>query len=484
VFTEQGGTIGRAGTSSWVLTHNKVSARHAVITCRGGVFYIQDTSRNGVSINSPDNRLVRERPYPLHEGDCIFIEPYEIEVAVDADAGRVAGQPIDPFGQDDPFAPGPASSIGFRNPIPIDPESAVPDVLDFFPVDKPAARRHPAPVASAGDDLLSSHVDPQVATPDPALRQSDPGIIPHGYNPLAPDDSMGGGASRRPRAQPGRDVAPPPRPRPGNVVARDIPPLPPPPAPVAPVPAIPEPVAPPPAPVRLDPVSIAPPPAPAAPVAAPASTEELGSRDIVNVLIGAGVKDAVVTPELASNLGKILRVVVAGVMEVLRARRRIKEEFRMRDTIFRPIENNPLKVSVNVDDALHNLLVKRNAAYLGAVDAFADALSDVRSHELAMLTGMRVAFDTMLAEFDPDRLQEEFDRQLAKVSLPLVPAKRRYWDLFREKRLEMAKDPEKTFVDLFGEAFRRAYEEQFRTLKAEARSGAAAGPLDSPPPRD
>ena len=43
-----------------------------------------------------------------------------------------------------------------------------------------------------------------------------------------------------------------------------------------------------------------------------------------------------------------------------------------------------------------------------------------------MLAGMRVAFESMLAEFDPDRLQQEFDRQLSKG---LVPAKLRYWDL-------------------------------------------------------
>ena len=86
-------------------------------------------------------------------------------------------------------------------------------------------------------------------------------------------------------------------------------------------------------------------------------------------------------------------------------------------THFRPADNNPLKFSANVDDALHNLLVKRNAAYLAPVEAFADAFEDLRNHQIAMLAGMRVAFESMLAEFDPDRLQEQFDRQLSKGSL-------------------------------------------------------------------
>src|SRR6187455_3013990 len=98
-FTEDGGTIGRAATNSLVLTHNKVSGRHAVISFRNGVFYIEDTSRNGVSVNSPDNRLVRERPYALKAGDVIFIEPYHIDVSIDAGAEHAAFEPLgDLFG--------------------------------------------------------------------------------------------------------------------------------------------------------------------------------------------------------------------------------------------------------------------------------------------------------------------------------------------------------------------------------------------------
>ena len=78
----------------------------------------------------------------------------------------------------------------------------------------------------------------------------------------------------------------------------------------------------------------------------------------------------------------------------------------MDPTIFRPADNNPLKFSVNVEDALHNLLVKRNPAYLGPVDAFADAFDDLRDHQLAVLAGIRVAFESMLAEFNADHLQE------------------------------------------------------------------------------
>ncbi len=468
VFTQAGGTIGRASGNSWVLTHNKVSARHALISFRNGTFYIQDKSRNGVSVNSRDNRVPDDRPYALKTGDCIFIEPYEIDVLIEEDSDRRVRQPlVDSSGDDDPFAPVSGSPLEVPRLVspPHGSDSGV-DPLDFFdPVTKPAAGRQPEARVAPADDWLGSHFEPPAARPDPALATPDSAAIPQGYNPLAPDDSGAVPiAPRRPR--PAGDPVPP-RPKIKSVPPRDTVPLPPPAAPVR---------------ADRDPIDLPAPPAARAIV--PAAGDEPGSGGLADVLRGAGVDGVAVTPELASSFGQILRVVVAGLMDVLQSRQRIKDEFRMRQTIFRPADNNPLKFSANVEDALHNLLVKRNPAYLGPVDAFADAFEDVRHHQLAMLAGMRVAFEAMLAEFDPDRLQEEFDRQLAKLSLPLVPAKMRYWDLYRERRREMVKDPEAAFAHLFGEEFARAYEEQFRSLKAQRRGRTGEPPPDTLPPRD
>jgi type VI secretion system FHA domain protein len=153
-------------------------------------------------------------------------------------------------------------------------------------------------------------------------------------------------------------------------------------------------------------------------------------------------------------------------MDVLRARERIKDEFRMRMTTFKQQDNNPLKFSANVEDALHNLLVKRNAAFLGPVEAFEDAFADLRNHQMAMLAGMRVAYESMLAEFEPERLQEQFDRQLKGGSFLSGPAKHKYWELYRNKFHDMVKDADTSFRDLFGDEFAKAYEDQLAKLKA------------------
>ncbi|MGH9409502.1 MAG: type VI secretion system-associated FHA domain protein TagH [Vicinamibacterales bacterium] len=644
-FDEQGGTIGRAATNSWVLTHNKVSGHHAGITFRNGVFYIEDRSRNGVSVNSMDNRLVRGRPYALKTGDRIFMEPYEIGVWIEGEPAAASASSLDPFAEGDPFAaPGSGWPVAASREVPA--QGDVVDPLLLIPGGAPAPRKGtPPPVPT--DDLLAQHYQPPQVVPTAAPEP--PAVvpaIPAGYNPL--DDAFSepvrppAAAPRAPSPQPRasappvaapptpagppppvlstppvappsiQQTAPPPaapmppladdpfadptpdaagaapggpvpvapldldaltgpppvdapaampaRPRPGmDAQARRrpkepvlddsqtvrfpvsaIPGLSPAPisapepataAPSAPVtdpaaaaespsPAAPSAGAPPPAafpsmssgrpaaeptgvpasiaapaasaaPASIAarasiaaPVAPAPIAAPAAPVAPPAPAAAAPSAavgDLSALLAGAGLPGGTVTPELSRDIGRILRVVVEGLMDVLQSRQRIKEEFGMQQTAFRPAENNPLKFSANLEDALHNLFVRQNPAYLGSVDAFREAFDDLRDHQLAVLAGLRVAFDAMLGEFDPGHLQERFDAQIGKSALPLVPAKMRYWDMFRTLRADLAKDPEATFERLFGEEFRRAYEEQFRDLKAQRRARAGRSDADPAP---
>lgn len=468
-FGHQGGSIGRDKASTWVLPHTKVSAHHASISFRNGVFYIEDTSTNGVYLNSRTNRLVRGRPHPLQSGDCILVEPYVIEVVVsgEVEVGPKHGSPrsADPFDLDEPFEPGGVPPPSITPTLEPRSEALAGQELDPLKLlggtPKESSRRN---VPVARDLELRSPLDrhyqapaiPTPVTPAPSIGEalaSPTYSIPEGYDPLGPDDPE---PSPRPRDIP-RTQTPLPDPSSSPIARRPTPaPIP----PEAPSIAAAEPSVVPSSNLRL-------------PAGAPPDHAVV---DYSAVLEGAGLDPDQVTPELANTFGQIVRVVVSGVMDILRARQQIKDEFRLRMTQFRPADNNPLKFSANVDDALHNLLVKRNAAYLEPVEAFEDAFDDLRDHQIAMLAGMRVAFESMLASFDPDRLQEQFDRVLKRGSLLGVPAKLRYWDLLRDHRDELQKDPDDAFRSLFGEEFGRAYEAQLQRLKSQRRPRSKSEP--------
>ena len=79
VFNAIGGTIGRLPDNDWVFPDPYVSGRHALIRYLNGKYFIEDTSTNGVFINTPDNRLSRTQPHQLHNGDVLFIDAYQIK---------------------------------------------------------------------------------------------------------------------------------------------------------------------------------------------------------------------------------------------------------------------------------------------------------------------------------------------------------------------------------------------------------------------
>jgi type VI secretion system FHA domain protein len=491
-FRADGGTIGRAADSHWILPHTKVSGRHALISYHDGTFFIEDRSKNGVCINSLENRLVVGQPHPLNSGDRLLIDPYEIDVLITNEAQDEVRRPAmtppaassshaNPFEIDDPFDdrpfPFPSTTPAYSSPLDSPDDGPISQELDPLKLLGGEARREPARKAQTARDLdrnspLDGHYRPPAVqtpppAPPPAAHSSGAPLIPENYDPLAPDDpsSISKMLAWKPPPVEAPVPAVPPEPE-AEPEPEPIPiPTPPPPPPRRAAPPPPMPVE---EPVFAPAAPIAPPPPAPEPVVAAVARDPRPS-DLASVLAGAGLDQIDVTPELAESFGQILRVVVSGVMDILRARQQIKDEFRMHMTHFKPTDNNPLKFSANVEDALHNLLVKRNAAYLAPVEAFEDAFDDLRSHQIAMLSGMRVAFEFMLAEFDPNRMQEEFDRQLKKGSLLSVPAKLRYWDLFREKRDEIAKDPETSFRELFGEEFAKEYEEQLRRLKVQGK---------------
>jgi len=205
------------------------------------------------------------------------------------------------------------------------------------------------------------------------------------------------------------------------------------------------------------------------PSAPPRSSQSPDTAQLKALLDAAGIEGLDPSSEAAQTLGAMLRAAVGGMMEVLRARERMKDELRVRATTFKVANNNPLKFSANVDDAFHNLFVKRNPAYLDPAAAFEDAFRDVRDHQVAFQSAMRLAFESMLSQLDPNRLQDDFDRQIKKGSILGVPAKLRYWDLYRDKFSDLAKDAQGAFRTLFGDAFAKAYEEQLERLQGLAR---------------
>lgn len=506
VFGPEGGRIGRAPDCDWVLENPYVSRHHATIRWISGTYFIESAGENGVAIGGPQAMIPKLERRALKHGDHLFIDEYEIIAQLDAvasDRGTAssAGAAAQAFAPtDDPFDLGSARQ-GHGVVDPLEPASEELDplkqlgagsgaALDTAPREEsswnhtPGVSDHFAPPAPAPPSPVEPVIPADWDKTTFGRAASAPSGPPPPASPSIPDDWDKTSFTRKsaPAAVP---PTPTPTPTPGRRPQESHP------AGAARRPAPSEPMAgeraaasSTPAPVgRMDRADSAPgampagSPAPAAPPAgvspAPAGEPQraTGAIDVAALFKSAGVDPASVPADLAGSLGLILRSVVQGVIDVLRARAQIKEQFRLSQTIVKTAENNPLKFAVNAEDALVALFGQRNPAYLPPVEAFDDAFADLRFHQLAMLAGMRAGFEHVLSQFDPQQLAQSVEKSSRRGGLLSMSAKSRYWERFTEQFQELAGDRERAFRRLFAEEFAAAYEKQLEVLKRTSSPG-------------
>jgi type VI secretion system FHA domain protein len=503
-------SVGRGPGVDWILPDPErlLSKRHFAVAFRGGSWQLADTSTNGTFMNRETGAIGAGDVRSLRDGDRLRLGDYEIEVRLVEDAvqrpgGAASGPFGDPFGMDpfaapsrernpfdepdhpsirinpttaqlphdfDPLAPEP-HEMPFHGPTQADHSSTMEDAF------RPPTQVGQMPMHSGGvipgDDLL----------PDDWDKDLLEGIAPPGATPMtrpapaAPPPAPVARATPPPPAplpiEPAADVSPFDEPAPVPV-ARAAPPPPSPPAPLpieSPADASPfdEPVAQPPTPVRAAPAA----PPVAAPRPPPASPPPHEGTDdgalLAAFMEGVGLRDAHPTDPVATMLalGKAFRTLVEGLRAVLIARASIKSEFRIEQTMIQARGNNPLKFSAGDDDALAALLGSGRRIDMAPHEAVADALRDIRLHELASMAAMQTAVRSMLDGLDPAKLRAGAEQG----GLTLLPAqkKARAWDAYEALYARTLHALADDFDSVFGKAFARAYERSLQDVSAKER---------------
>jgi type VI secretion system FHA domain protein len=218
------------------------------------------------------------------------------------------------------------------------------------------------------------------------------------------------------------------------------------------------------------PVASRPAAAAATPAPAPAPVSADNGALLSAFLDGVGMAD--VHPKdpaaMMRSLGEAFRTLVSGLRSVLIARASIKSEFRIEQTMIRARGNNPLKFSAGDDDALAALLGTGRRTDMTAAAAVADALKDIRLHELASMAAMQSAVRTLLDGLDPAKLRAQADQAGGMSVLP-AQKKARAWDTFEALHTRTVQALADDFDSVFGKAFARAYEQALDEVSARER---------------
>lgn len=492
-----GATLGRGPANSWVLNDSAriVSTQHASIAFQQGQFVLTDRSTNGTFINNGTIALGQGNSTSLQNNDQIRIGKYELQVAITS-AAPTAGRNSIP----DSFL----DELSNKPPKPVAPPGPVaPSALDDF--DKWLEPQSNA--ASAGPAWGASNIEYGV-TPDvsdevdplAAIEQASRGSADPLFTNTLPDDDGSWWKESRPDHAPAINQAFEPA-----RVQRPAAPVPPiasvAPAGFAPLEPVmddganidallglssstePQPSFDPAAPISpaasaWDSVPIKPEPTPAwtepaPPKSAPATPRPVmagsggdGARQLADLLgLGALTQEQldVLLPEAAS----ILRESVTRLLEGLRARTSIKNEMRLDRTMIQPMENNPLKFALTDKDALRYLFSADSDAYLSGSRAVKEAFDDINDHQMALLAGMRSAYEYMLARFAPTTLESALGDPQSKWFLG--NKKSHLWDAYEQYFVKLQQDPEESFNALFGRKFSSTYSEQIDEIKARRR---------------
>ena len=149
------------------------------------------------------------------------------------------------------------------------------------------------------------------------------------------------------------------------------------------------------------------------------------SAALLAFLEGAGLAHLQVSEEDADKFlresGSIVRAAVEGLIGLLLARSELKKEMRAEDrTMVASRDNNPLKLMTDPQEAMGYLFDRRerlSGAFLPPVQAVHDACDDLRVHEIALMAGMRAAFQGALKRFEPQLIEREVDKQKGSFTL-------------------------------------------------------------------
>jgi len=209
----------------------------------------------------------------------------------------------------------------------------------------------------------------------------------------------------------------------------------------------------------------------AAPVPAPAAAGAM-SDALRLVLEGAGLPHKQLTAaeseRMLRDCGAILRAAVEGIMMLLLARAEMRKAFGTEErTLAAASDNNPLKRMSDPQEAMDFLLDpgERTDGLLDPVHAVRDACVELRTHELALMAGMRAAVQGALGRFDPSLIERAFEKSRKGFSLGSRKAK--LWELFVVQQDQLTRDAQDDFNEVFGRDFMGAYEAELRRVKGE-----------------
>ncbi|RWG11408.1 type VI secretion system-associated FHA domain protein TagH, partial [Mesorhizobium sp.] len=168
-------------------------------------------------------------------------------------------------------------------------------------------------------------------------------------------------------------------------------------------------------------------------------------------------RDAIAEME---KFGREYRLMLDGLMQLLRKRAEEKGSARVAQTVVGASEVNPLKFLPTVEDVIVTIISERSPGFLSGEAAIGDAVKDLAQHHVRAWRGVQAALRRMIDRFDPATIEEELKSNSAIGNLLAGGRNAKLWELYQKRHRDIAQSAESSFLGEIGADFRDAYEEE------------------------
>ncbi len=426
--------IGRDQHLDWCLPDpsRAISGRHCEIRFNDNAYWLRDISTNGTFVNGGAYRV--QSPYRLQHGDRLEIGQYIIAVAID-EAERGVPSPAERAAMPPPPGESLWDSNGDEAP-PIARRDLIPP-QKYQPVHAPFidwAADIPTPSESAQVYAAPPAPPPQPSRPDDlAWAPYQPPPVPE-PEPIAPIPTPRRPPSAAPVGNPWDEAPAVPPARPSFDAPYDPPPRP-----------------------------MAPPPPSPPPMGAPAGGPSISAAEfIARFARGAGLPVEELTWQdpgaFAEQTGALMRLIAIELKALLAARAESKRIARSSNqTMIQAQDNNPLKFSPTIEDALKLIFGRPTSGYLNAQKAFEESFRDLKVHQIKTYSAMQHALRMLVEDLDPQAVAEGLDVGRGLDGL-LSSRKGKLWDAYVARWEAKTAPYEDGLVDAFMLYFAECYD--------------------------
>jgi type VI secretion system protein len=420
VFDTVGGNIGRSADNDWVLPDPQrfVSAHHARIHFRDGLYLLEDTSTNGVFVNDEERPVAKRGAHVLQNGDILRFGEYQVVAMVEVhSAAAESGMHSLPAAGANEFSGG--ITLAATSSVPVQTTAQSVEVLAAIgqaaQTDLGASLDLDELLLSGAEEFsqplaVNAYGQPVRPMPPPVPRAFPAPVAPPGPAPTPTELSAALADSETERRAIARRIE-----RLARAAAR-----------------------------AQDRRTVASPPVPDA------------NSGLAAFCKGAGVAADHFAPELQVRLlhlaGQLIREALVGLKDLERVRRATLLPMQIEIPMDED-DPRPSLARASVEDLLVQILSQHESRRLDAVQWLREMMERAKAHDRATSDALHAAFVDFVARLDPAELESRFGRHDRGA---------RNWELYCEFYRTIAATGDAQLPRVFLDAFRVAYDENLR----------------------